>query len=303
MILIKNGRVLTAEKSFIADVLIDGEKIIAVGAGLDYPNAEIIDAKGKLVMPGGIDPHTHFDLPMFGTVSSDDHYTGHKAAAFGGTTTVIDFVPLNKDLGILESVRVWREKADNNAVIDFSFHMNITHLNDQLIKEIPKLIEQGITTLKVFSAYNDRLRLDDDEILRVLKLARELGMLVMLHAEDGDAIEALVDEAISKGHTDPIWHAKTRPSSGAVEAVRKGVEIAALADATIFVAHMNTGGGADELKEARKRSVKAMGETCPQYLFFTEEEYLREDGSKWICSPPMRSSADSVTPGPFAASM
>jgi len=292
MILIKNGKVVSAEKSVMADVLIDGEKIRAVGPGLEHDDAQVIDAKGKLVMPGGIDPHTHFDLPMFGTVSSDDHYTGHKAAAFGGTTTVMDFVPLDKELGLIGSVNKWRQKADGKAAIDFSFHMNITHLDDQISAEIPKLLEQGITTLKVFSAYNDRLRLDDGEIYKVMRQAKELGMLVMLHAENGDIIETLVSEALSAGHTEPIWHAKTRPSWGAVEAVLRGAAIAGQAEATLYIAHMNTGGGADMLKYAREKGILAMGETCPQYLFFTEDEYLREDGSKWVCSPPMRAKAD-----------
>ncbi len=292
MILIKNGKIISADKSYMADVLIDGEKIIEMGQGLDREGAEVINAEGKLVMPGGIDPHTHFDLPMFGTVSSDDHYTGHKAAAFGGTTTVMDFVPLDTEHGLIGSVKKWREKADSKAVIDFSFHMNITHLDEQILKEIPLLFEQGITTLKVFSAYNDKLRLDDEEIFQVLRLANDLGMLVMLHAEDGDEIEALVSEALSIGNTAPIWHARTRSNQGAVEAVGRGIEIATQADAEIFIAHMNTGGGADLLKKAREQGIRAMGETCPQYLFFTDEEYLREDGSKWVCSPPMRTKDD-----------
>jgi dihydropyrimidinase len=292
MILIKNGKVISVEKSVMADVLIDGEKIRAVGPGLEHASVEVIDAKGKLVMPGGIDPHTHLDLPMFGTVSSDDHYTGHKAAAFGGTTTVMDFVPLDKELGLIGSVNKWRHKADEKAAIDFSFHMNITHLDDQISAEIPKLLDEGITTLKVFSAYNDRLRLDDGEIYKVLRQAKELGMLVMLHAENGDIIETMVSEALSAGHTDPIWHAKTRPGWGAVEAVLRGTAIAAQAEAPLYIVHMNTGGGADMLKYAREKGILAMGETCPQYLFFTEDEYLREDSSKWVCSPPMRGKSD-----------
>ncbi len=290
--LIKDGQIVSAEKTIKADVLIEGEKIKKVGAGLTHPEAKTIDAKGKFVMPGGIDPHTHFDLPMFGTVSSDDHYTGHKAAAFGGTTTVMDFVPLDKKLGLIGSVQKWREKADAKAAIDYSFHMNITHLNENILREIPLLLEQGITSLKVFSAYNDRLRLNDDEISDVLSLAKDLGMLVMLHAEDGDEIESLETEALLAGHTEPIWHARTHPSQGAVEAVRKGIEIAAHIDAEIFIAHMNTGGGANILKDAREKGIRAMGETGPQYLFFSEDEYLRDDGAKWVCSPPMRSKAD-----------
>jgi dihydropyrimidinase len=173
--LLKSGTLITASETFEADILIQGEKIRAVGADLEDPGARVIDAAGKLVMPGGIDPHTHFDLPMFGTVSSDDHYTGHKAAAFGGTTTVLDFVPEDYPT-LTEAVSVWREKADPKAAIDFGFHMNITRLDDEVIEEIPQLIDMGITTLKVFTAYNGRLRLSDGEIFKVMRAAKEHGM-------------------------------------------------------------------------------------------------------------------------------
>lgn len=290
--LIKNGKVVTAEKSFFADVLIEGEKIIAVGANIENSEVEVIDATGKLIMPGGIDPHTHFDLPMFGTVSSDDHYTGHKAAAFGGTTTVMDFVPLDNKLGVMKSAKKWQDKVDQKAAIDYSFHMNITNLDEKVKKEIPLLLDAGITTLKVFSAYNDKLRLSDEDIFSVLKLTKENGMLVMIHAEDGDEIENLVSKALKAGQTEPIWHAKTRPAEGAAEAVRRGIKLAEQAGTEMFIAHMNTADGADALASARARGIKVIGETCPQYLFFTEDEYMREDGSKWICSPPMRKKED-----------
>ena len=175
-----------------------------------------MDATGKLILPGGVDPHTHFDLPMFGTVSSDDHYTGTKAAAFGGTTTVMDFVSFDFPT-LRESVEAWHKKAEK-AAIDYSFHMNLTRLDDAIAAEIPSLPGMGITTLKIFTAYNDRLRLSDGDIFRALRIARENGMLVMLHAENGDVIETLVAEALAAGHTTPEWHARTRPAWGAVEA-------------------------------------------------------------------------------------
>ena len=224
-IIIKSGTLITASETFEADILIDGEKIVSVGKNIDISSAQLIDAAGKLVMPGGIDPHTHLDLPMFDTVSSDDHYTGHKAAAFGGTTTVMDFVPQDYDT-LHEAVEVWHAKADEKAAIDFSFHMNITRLDEQVEKEIPQLLDLGITTLKVFMAYNDRLRLQDGEIYRVLRIAREHGMLTMLHAENGDVIDILVAEALAAGHTSPEWHARTRPGWGGVEAVLRGAALA-----------------------------------------------------------------------------
>ena len=295
MILIKSGRLVTAERSFNADILIDGEKIWAIGANLELSGAEIsevIDAGGKLILPGGIDPHVHLALPMFNTISSDDHYTGHKAAAFGGTTTVMDFVP-HPDHGTLaEGVAEWHAKADDLAAIDFGFHMNITRLDAAVEAEIPRLLKLGIPTLKVFTAYNGRLRLQDGEIFRLLQIAREHGMLTMLHAENGDVIDILVAEALAAGHTEPVWHARTRPAWGAVESVLRACALAAQADAPLYVVHMNTAGGADMLKYARERGAPVMGETCPQYLFFSETDLEREDGAKWICSPPMRSEAD-----------
>jgi dihydropyrimidinase len=290
-LLIKSGTLITASETFDADILIEGETITEVGLDLDAPDAEIIDASGKLVMPGGIDPHTHFDLPMFGTVSSDDHYTGHKAAAFGGTTTVMDFVP--QDPGSLRSsVAAWHAKADSKAAIDFGFHMNITRLDEAAVEEIPGLLDLGIPSLKVFMAYNGRLRLQDGEIFRVLRIAKEHGMLTMLHAENGDVIDFLVEEALAAGQTSPEWHAHTRPAWGAVEATLRGAALAGQAGAPLYVVHMNAAGEVDQLRYARERGLPVMGETCPPYLFFTEDHLRRTDGAKWICSPPMRTSAD-----------
>ncbi|NOH11185.1 MAG: dihydropyrimidinase [Chloroflexi bacterium] len=294
MLLIKNGTLVTAEKTFDADILIDGEKIHSVGQDLAPGDAEVIDASGKLIMPGGIDPHVHLDLPMFDTVSSDDHYTGHKAAAFGGTTTVMDFVPQADEGPLRPAIDEWHEKADDKAAIDFGFHMNITRFDEAIAEEIPTLLDLGIPTLKVFTAYNGRLRLQDHEIFRVFQIAREHGMLTMLHAENGDVIDVLKAQALADGNTEPIWHARTRPGWGAVESVLRACALAAQADAPLYIVHMNTAGGAEMLKYARRQGVQVMGETCPQYLFFTEEHMQREDGAKWICSPPMRSAEDNA---------
>ena len=294
MILIKSGTLITDEETFQADILVEGEAITEIADNLDVVGAEVIDASGKLIMPGGIDPHTHFDLPMFDTVSSDDHYTGHKAAAFGGTTTVMDFVPQPDEGTLRKGVEQWRAKADSKAAVDFGFHMNITRLDKDIAAEIPALLELGIPTVKVFMAYNGRLRLGDGEIFRILKIAKQHGMLTMLHAENGDVIETLVEEAIIAGHTSPKWHARTRPAWGAVDAVLRGAALAAQADSPLYIVHMNTAGGVDQLRYARQRSVPVMGETCPQYLFFTEERLRRPDGAKWICSPPLRTEVDNA---------
>jgi dihydropyrimidinase len=313
--LIKNGTLITASETFEADILIEGETISLIGKDLQHPNAEVIDATGKFILPGGIDPHVHLDLPMFGTVSSDDHYTGHKAAAFGGTTTVMDFVVLDSPPTLTEgaklgasgtsadearfagdfkySVDLWLKKSAK-AAIDYSFHMNLTKFNEQIAKDIPSLRDMGIQTLKVFTAYNGRLRIDDGSIFRALQIAKENGMLIMAHCENGDVIETLTAQALAKGHTTPIWHAFTRPAWGAVESSLRMAAMAEQADSPVYIVHMNVGGEVDMLKYARERGVKVMGETCPQYLFFTSDDLGRPDGAKWICSPPMRTEKDNI---------
>jgi len=306
--LIKNGTLITAAETFKADILIEGEKICALFA----PESEVsrlwtgdfIDATGKFITPGGIDPHCHFDLPMFGTVSSDDHYTGHKAAAFGGTTTAMDFAVMESpspEIGrgvrgegvFRHSMDEWLEKAQK-AAIDYSFHMNLTRFDDSVAAEIPALVEMGVTTLKVFTAYNGRLRLSDSDIFRALRVAKENGMLVMAHCENGDIIDLLITEALMTNHLTPEWHARTRPAWGAVEATLRMAAMAQETQASVYIVHMNVGGEADMLKYARERGVPVMGETCPPYLFFSIEHLMRPDGAKWICSPPMRSPADNA---------
>lgn len=291
--LIQKGTLVTASDSFIADILILGEKISAIGCDINYPGAEVFSAEGKMVFPGGIDVHTHFDLPMFGTVSSDDHYSGHKAAAFGGTTTVIDFVSQDYP-SLKQCVDAWHKKADAKAAIDFGFHMNITGLTKQVEQELEDLEDEGITSLKVFTAYNNRLRLEDRDIFKLLRIARDLGYLTMLHAENGDVIDQLVSEAIAEGKTAPIMHARTRPAWGAVEAALRGAALAAAAGAPLYLVHMNTAGEVDQLRYVRSKGLEIYGETCPQYLFFTEEALNRPDAAKWICSPPLRTEADQL---------
>ena len=292
-LIIKSGTIITASDTYQADILIKGEQIEVIAKDLDEKGADIIDASGKLVMPGGVDPHTHFDLPMFGTVSSDDHYTGHKAAAFGGTTTVLDFVPMD-EVSLSASVNAWHQKADPIAAIDYGFHMNITHFDTQVAEEINLLPQLGISSVKVFTAYNDRLRLQDGEIFQVLRLAKKHNLLTMLHAEDGDVIDILIADALANGHTTPEWHALTRPAWGAVEAVLRGSALAAQADAPLYIVHMNVAGEVDQLRYAREHGLHVMGETCPQYLFFSMDLLRREDGAKWVCSPPLRTSADNI---------
>jgi dihydropyrimidinase len=283
---------VTAAEMFQADILIEDEKIARIGTNMAVPDdTEIIDASGKLVMPGGVDVHTHLDLPMFGTVSSDDHYTGHKAAAFGGTTTVIDFIPQDTS-PLTANIDAWHAKSDDKAAIDFGFHMNITRLDAAVEKEIACLPAEGITSIKVFTAYNGRLRLPDGDIFKTMRIARQHGLLTMLHAENGDVIDILIAEALAAGNTTPEWHALTRPAWGAVEATLRAASLAAEARAPLYIVHMNVAGEVDQLAYAREHGIPVMGETCPQYLFFSIDDLRRPDGAKWICSPPMRTPAD-----------
>lgn len=291
-VVIRSGTIITSTETFQGDILVEDERIVEIGSDLAVPaGSQVVDAAGKYVMPGGVDVHTHFDLPMFGTVSSDDHYTGHKAAAFGGTTTVIDFIP--QELAPLQAnVDAWHAKADAKAAIDFGFHMNISRLDDEVEAEIPGLVEQGITSLKVFTAYNHRMRLYDDQILKVMRIAKKHNMLTMVHAENGDVIDLLVAEALAQHLTTPVWHARTRPAWGAVEAVLRSASLSAVSGAPLYVVHMNVGGEVDMLAYAREKGLQVMGETCPQYLFFTEDNLAQSDGAKFVCSPPVRGEAD-----------
>jgi dihydropyrimidinase len=289
--LFTGGTLITDTESLQADLLVEGETIAAVG-GPPPDDAQVIDISGKLILPGGVDPHTHFDLPMFDTVSSDDHYTGHKAAAFGGTTTVMDFVPTPASGPLRAGLDEWHAKADPKAAVDFSFHMNITRLDPAILDELGRLPAEGVTTLKVFTAYNGRLRLQDGEIFQVMRRGAEGGLLTMVHAENGDVIDVLVPEALAAGHTAPEWHALTRPGWGAVEATLRAIALAAQAGSPAYIVHMNMAGEVDQLRYARQLGLPVMGETCPPYLFFTIDDLRRPDGAKWICSPPMRSDAD-----------
>ncbi|MGI6249961.1 MAG: dihydropyrimidinase [Anaerolineaceae bacterium] len=289
--LIRNGTIVTPQKTFTADLLIEGERIALVGQALSVEADEIWDAEGLLVLPGGVDVHVHLDLPMFDTVSSDDHYTGTKAAAFGGTTTVIDFVSQNPGT-LVDNIAAWRAKADPKVAVDYGFHMNITRFDEQVAEEIPSLPAHGITSLKVFTAYNNRLRLADGDIFKVMRIAGKAGILTMVHAENGDIIDILIEEALAANKLSPIWHARTRPGWGEVESSLRAIAMAAQAQASVYLVHMNMAGEVDQLAYGRSQGVAVMGETCPQYLSFTEKEMERADGAKWVCSPPMRGEDD-----------
>ncbi len=290
--LIKNGTVVTAAETYRADLLIDGEKIALLGMDLPADGAKVVDASGKFILPGGIDVHTHLELPFGGTVASDDFYTGHKAAAFGGTTSHIDFVIQGKGESLHQAVENWHRKSDAKAVVDYGFHVAVTDLTEAVMNEIPSMGKEGVTSLKLFMAYKGSLQIDDTTLFKTLMKAAEAGMLVMVHAENGDAIDVLVKQAVAGGHLTPEWHALTRPAWAEAEATMRAVALAGIAGAPLYVVHVTNGMAVDQIAYGRARGLNVMGETCTQYFFFSIDNLRQPDGAKWVCSPPMRTAAD-----------
>jgi dihydropyrimidinase len=292
---IKGGTVVTASDTFPADVLIDGEQIVAVGRNLGGDTT--IDAAGAYVIPGGIDVHTHLDMPFGGTVSSDDFFTGHKAAAFGGTTMHIDFAIQPKGASLRETLDIWHGKANGKAVIDYGFHVAITDLRDDVLAEMPATIDYGATSMKLFMAYKGALQVDDTTLFRAMQQAAAHKLLIMVHAENGDAIEILVNEALAAGNLAPKYHALTRPPELEAEATARAVRFAEVTGAPLYVVHLTNAGALEAVRLARGRGNGAdhiFAETCTQYFFFTKDDLAREgfEGAKWVCSPPFREASD-----------
>lgn len=290
--LIKNGTLITAADTQTADLLIDGEKIAMIGFDLPADDARLVDASGMLLMPGGIDVHTHMELPLKGTTSSDDFYSGQKAAAFGGTTCHIDFANQAKGESLAETVEKWNRKAAGKSVIDYGYHITITDGRPEVLDELPAMAAEGVSSLKLLMAYKGLFQVDDSTLFRVMAKAEDLGMLVMVHAENGDSIDLLIKDALEKGKRATEWHALTRPAWAEAEATLRAIAIAGMTGAPLYVVHMTCEEAVDQLTYGRERGLRVMGETCPQYLFFTVDELRRPDGAKWVCSPPMRTKKD-----------
>ncbi|RWR12874.1 dihydropyrimidinase [Siminovitchia fortis] len=289
--IIKNGTIVTATDIYSADVLIDGEKIQAIGQNLSDIYAEVIDASGCYVMPGGIDPHTHMDMPFGGTVTADNFETGTIAAAHGGTTTIIDFCLTEKGKSLKSALEKWHAKSAGKAAIDYGFHLQIAEANEEVFKEMPQIIEEeGVTSFKIFMAYKDVLQADDETLFQTLITAREHGGLVMVHAENGDVINYLTIEALKEGNTEPIYHALTRPPELEGEATGRAARLTALADSQLYVVHVTCKEAVEQIAEARSRGYRVFGETCPQYLVL-DQTYLEKpefEGAKYVWSPPLR---------------
>jgi dihydropyrimidinase len=288
--LIKNGTVVTASDQYRGDVLLEDEKIAVIGTTLDLHADTIIDASGKYVLPGGIDVHTHLDMPFGGTTSADDFESGTRAAAFGGTTSVVDFAIQYRGQTLHHALETWAKKAEGKAVIDYGFHMIITQLDDQVEGEMDALVRQGVTSFKLFMAYPGVFMLDDASIFKALLRTGKNGGSICMHAENGGVIDVLVQRALAEGKTAPKYHALTRPSRAEAEATHRAIALAEIADVPIYIVHLSSADALQMVTEARDRGLPACAETCPQYLFLSYDNYEEPGfaGAKYVMSPPLR---------------
>ena len=306
--LIKGGIVVSATGQAQADVLVDGERIVAVlepgsellGTDLSAGVDSVIDATGKLVIPGGIDAHTHFELPFGGTAASDTFETGTRAAAWGGTTSVIDFAVQTTGQRIEDGLAEWHRKAAGNCAIDYAFHQIVGGVDDASLKMLPKLIDEGITSYKMFMAYPGVFYADDAQILRAMQVAADTGLLTMMHAENGPVIDVLAEQLVAAGKTDPYYHGIARAWQMEEEATHRAIMLANLTGAPLYVVHVSAKQAVEQLAWARDQGQNVFGETCPQYLYLSLEDNLGADtkewgkfeGAKWVCSTPLRSRAE-----------
>ena len=293
--LFKNGTIITASDMVSADVLVEGEIVTLIGKDLSGNGHDVVDCAGKYLMPGGIDVHTHLDLPFGGTISNDDFDVGHKAAAFGGTTTHIDFVVQPIGGSLRDGLETWWAKSRHLAQIDYAFHMAVTDLNDAVMKEIPTLIDEGITSLKLFMAYKNVFQVDDATLFNTMRVAAEHGMIVMVHAENGDVEAALTPALLADGKTDPKYHAASRPPEIEGEATNRAVVMSGLTGCPLYVVHMTCEPSIAALRRGRALGYPVMGETCVQYFFLTVDDHMALpgfEGAKYVCSPPIRSTHD-----------
>jgi dihydropyrimidinase len=291
-ILIRGGTVLSSTGSVTADVVVDGETITAVVAPGSWPgNADtVVDATGKYVLPGGIDGHTHMEMPFGGTFSADTFETGTTAAAWGGTTTIVDFAVQAKGSSLLSTLDKWHEKADGNCAVDYGFHMIVSDVNDGTLKEMDACVDAGVNTFKMFMAYPGVFYSTDGEILLAMQRARANGGTIMMHAENGIAIDQLVAQALAAGRTDPVQHGLTRPPELEGEATHRAIQLAKVTGAPLYIVHLSAAQALEAVAEARNDGQNVFAETCPQYLFLSIEDLARPDfeGAKFVASPPLR---------------
>ncbi len=293
--LFKNGTLITAEGAYRADILVVADKIVQIAAEIaPSETTEIVDCSDRWLLPGGVDVHTHFDLPVSGTRSSDDFFSGGRAAAFGGTTTHIDFAIQSKGGSLQAAYETWRAKAEGRAAIDYGLHMTIIELNEAVAAEIPRVRDLGITSLKLLMAYKGSVMVDDATLFRVMQIAAEHDLLVMTHCENGDAIAQLQADFMAQGKRAPRYHALSRPAILEAEATTRALALAETAGCALYVVHITCEGAVEALRKARARGMRAMGETCIQYLHLTVDALDKPgfEGAKYVCSPPLRTAHD-----------
>ena len=289
--LVVNGRVVTATDTYSSDIAINGGKIEAIGKALSRENAKkVIDAKGKYVLPGGIDVHTHLDMPFGGTTSADDFETGTRAAAFGGTTTLIDFAIQYKGQTLRTALDAWMQKASGKAVSDYAFHCIITDLGSGQLEEMNALVREGVTSFKLFMAYPGVFMLDDASIFKAFRATAKNGGLVCMHAENGNAIDVIVQQALADGKKAPKYHALTRPTTAEAEATGRAIALAEMAGAPVYIVHLSCNDALEKIREARDRGLPVYAETCPQYLYLSLENMDAPgfEGAKYVFTPPLR---------------
>ncbi len=289
--LITGGTIVTADGSTVADVLVDGETIVQVGANLasTITADESIDATGKYVIPGGIDVHTHMELPFGGTFAKDTFETGTRAAAFGGTTTIVDFAVQSRGGSLRDGLDAWHAKAEGNAVVDYGFHMIMSDVNDDTLAEMDGLVAEGVPDFKLFTAYPGVFYSDDGAIFRAMQQTARNGGLIMMHAENGMAIDVVAEQTVAGGTTDPIGHGLARLAVFEGEATNRVIRLAEAAGAPVYVVHLSAREALDAVRDARDRGSKVFAETCPQYLFLSLDDLGNGfEGAKYVCSPPLR---------------
>ncbi len=292
-VLIKNGRIVTAASDYIADIYIEGEQIAAIGKNLPYQADKIVNAKNRLVFPGGIDPHVHLDMPFMGTFSSDDYTSGTRAALFGGTTMVIDFILQTQGDSLKNALKTWQAKSNGKALGDYSYHMAVTDFNAKTAKEVVHFIEkEGITSFKTFMAYKGALMIDDGQMVQLMKVVKKHGGLVTVHATNGDMIDSLIAKHRAEKKLSPLYHYLSQPEITEAEASGRFADMLAYSKCPGYIVHMTCEGALNAIRKATQRNQKVFVETCTQYLTLDASLYKKKDGAKWVMSPPLREKKD-----------